>query len=198
MGRHSKYTDKAGIYKLTCNVNNKIYIGKSINIRRRFNRHKDSLRIKHRKRSYFEDAIKKYGWESFKVEILEIVENFDKLKDNHNLLERESYYINMFDATNPNKGYNICKVSTDRTGIPCSEETKEKLRHANLGKKCSEETKRKMRESALNLSDEKRKRQTGKHLSEETKQKLREINLGKTLSEEHKEKIRQSHLLRLK
>lgn len=194
-GRYSKYPNKAGIYKFKCIINNKIYIGKSINIRDRINSHRYTLsETKKRKRGYFESAIKKHGWHSFEFEILEIVEDFDKHKDNDDLLKREAYYIELFDSADPNKGYNLCKYSNDRTGVPCSEESKEKLRQANLGKKHSEETKLKMRESAAGLTEEKRKRQCGIPLKTETKEKLRQINLGKTLSNDHKEKIRQSHL----
>jgi|694.fasta_scaffold00065_44 group I intron endonuclease len=182
-GRYSKYPNKAGIYKFKCIINDKIYIGKSINIRDRINSHRYTLsETNKRKKGYFESAIKKYGWDSFEFEILEIVEDFDKHKDNDDLLKREAYYIKLFDSTDPNKGYNLCKYSSDRTGVPCSEESKEKLRQANLGKKHSEETKLKMKESSAKLTKDKQKRQSGRPLPEETKRKLSKINKGKTPS----------------
>ena len=98
MGNPSIYPNKVGIYKLTCDNNGKIYIGKSVNIKQRLNNHKHSWKSS-KKRWYLQNAIIKHGGESFNVEILEIVENFNKLKDNDILLEREEYYINVYDTT---------------------------------------------------------------------------------------------------
>ncbi len=81
-------------------------------------------------------------------------------------------------------------------GIPCSNETKEKLRKINLGKKQSpetikkrvlkligkkrtEETKKKMSKSAMG-----NKRWLGKHHTEETKKKLSKIHKGKRIGED--------------
>lgn len=73
-----------------------------------------------------------------------------------------------------------------KKGIPLTEEQKEKLRLANLGKKQSEETKRKRIETRIKNGNNK--------LSEEHKQLLRQSRLGKKLSEETKERIRQKKL----
>lgn len=45
MGKHIIYPKAAGIYKLTCDNNGKIYIGKSINIRKRLESHKNCKNI---------------------------------------------------------------------------------------------------------------------------------------------------------
>lgn len=169
---------KAGIYKLICNKNGKSYIGKSINILRRIKEHKNS-----KADNILQRAVLKYGWDSFDVEILEIVENFDKLTDNDSLLDKEAYYIELFDTTNRENGYNICKFSTDKTGVPCSAETKEKLRQAHLGKILDEEHKEKIRQARIGF----------KH-SDEDKENMRQAHLGYKQSDEHKEKIRQAHL----
>lgn len=137
MGRHSKYPKAAGIYKLTCIVNNKIYIGKAIDIRKRFARHKQGHK---QDNSMIANAIRKHGWVSFKIEYLELFENFDK-QNNQLLLDLESKYIKEYNSTEKSVGYNYCEYSSDQTGIPRSKETKEKLRLANLGKKHSLETK---------------------------------------------------------
>jgi group I intron endonuclease len=188
MGNHFKYPKEAGIYKITCSVNGKIYIGKSVNIYYRLGRHKSCAK-KLVGKWYFEHALIKYGWESFNVEILEIFENYDKERDKFKLLERESYFIKLFDSTNKTIGYNICEYSNDGSGnsrLPHSEETKEKIRQSLLGRKrdpFSDEVKRKMSQSAL-----------GRPKFDETREKLRKANLGKKLSEDHKEKMRQANL----
>ena len=215
MREYSGYPSKAGIYKLIDSFG-KVYIGKSVNIRVRLNAHKN---YKHdcKSKSYLKNAILKYGWNSFTVEILELFENFDKLKDNQNLLIREAYYIELVDASNKEYGYNLCKFSTDRTGIPMSdqardklrkarlgtrmsEETKEKLRNGRVGKKFSEEHKRKLREARANnpmSEDHKeklRKANVGKIMSDDTKEKLRQCNLGKVVSDETRKKLRNINL----
>lgn len=188
--RHPK---EAGIYKITCIENSKVYIGKAVNIRQRIYSHKSS---KHK--YYFQRAILKHGWENFKVEILEIFANFDKLKDNGALLEREAYYIELFDSTNIKKGYNICKYSTDLTGRKLTKEHKEKLRQSRLGKKHSEETKNKLRkpmseETKTKIKNIKLGVKRNKPFSEETRDKMRQNNLGKKHSEETREKISKSN-----
>jgi group I intron endonuclease len=201
MGNYSEYPTDAGIYKITCKNNGKIYIGKAINLRNRINNHKN---VKRRSKGmfYFQYALLKYGWESFTVEILEIVKDFDKFKDNKILLEKEAFYINLFDSTNLDKGYNRCKFSTDSTGIPCSKETKIKIGNANRGKRPSAETRKKLREFRLGKkhSKETREKMSKSRLgntfrkdalhSEDTKRKMSESRLGKKHSEESKEKMR--------
>lgn len=194
METNAKYWKVSGVYKLACKNNGKVYIGKAVNIGRRLNDHKNSKKDG-KGNCYFQHAILKHGWESFNIEILEIFENFDKLNDNDKLLQRESYYIELFDSTNRDIGYNRCKFSSDNTGRvrseehkqklrhPRSEETKERIRQARLGKKTSDETKEKLRQANL-----------GKKRSEDTKAKIGMKSLGRTHSDETKEKIRQSKL----
>lgn len=197
MSNHSNYPKKAGIYKLTCN--DKVYIGKAVNIYNRICGHK-SCEKKLTGRYHLQHAIIKYGWDAFDVEVLEVFENFDKLKDNKTLLEKESYYIKLYDSSNRDKGYNICKFSNDSTGKIVSQETREKLSRVHLGKVTSEETKEKIRQGNLGkiLSEETKEkiRQTklAHPMSEEAREHLRNCYLGKPRSEETKEKIRQTKL----
>lgn len=96
------------------------------------------------------EAIKKYGKENFKREILEIC-------DINKNLELESKYIKEHNTLVPN-GYNILehgeynefteelrkKLSESKKGRKFSDEHKEKLSKARIGKKLSEDTKNKM------------------------------------------------------
>ena len=57
-----------GIYKITNNINGKVYIGQSNNIQRRFSEHQtkgESSRIP------IDVAIQKYGKENFSFEVIE-------------------------------------------------------------------------------------------------------------------------------
>lgn len=78
------------IYKVTNNVNNKVYIGQSVfDIQKRFKEHlRDSRKESNCCRPFY-DAINKYGQENFSISIIEEVEN-EKLN------EREQYWISYF------------------------------------------------------------------------------------------------------
>lgn len=86
------------IYKITNNINNKIYIGKTnYNIEKRFREHiLDSRRRKKEKRPLY-NAMNKYGVENFSIEI---VEECSPSMAN----EREIYWIEYYDSFK--NGYN--------------------------------------------------------------------------------------------
>jgi hypothetical protein len=86
-----------GIYKITCLVNNKSYIGQSVSIKRRWATHKRELASGVHYNTYLQRAYNKYGKENFVYEILELCPK-EKLN------EREQFYINIFDAFK--NGYN--------------------------------------------------------------------------------------------
>ena len=84
------------IYKITNKINNKVYIGQSKDVHRRFLEH-----ISGRKNgtSVIHNAIEKYGVENFKIETIE--------KDIENYNEREIYWIDCYNSTDRKFGYNI-------------------------------------------------------------------------------------------
>lgn len=85
------------IYKITNDVNDKVYIGQtSRDIDTRFDEHCSETRG----HSRLHNAIQKFGWTHFQVEEVESVP-LNKLD------EREIYWINYYQATDPEKGYNI-------------------------------------------------------------------------------------------
>lgn len=152
------------VYKHTF-PNNKVYIGiTKNNVSRRW------INGNGYNSQYVYRAIKKYGWENIKHEVL--FENLTKEEAE----QKEINLIAHYKSNQTQHGYNI-SGGGNHAGI-MAETTKEKLRQINKGKILSENTKEKIREA--------RSRQI---ISEETKQKLRAKNLGKKLSEEHKKKI---------
>lgn len=54
------------IYKITNNVNGQVYIGQTCNFKKRFCAHKSAKSMT----SYLHAAIRKYGWDIFKMEII--------------------------------------------------------------------------------------------------------------------------------
>lgn len=85
------------IYIIKNKINDKVYIGQSINAQRRFISHLSRAKI-NSDHSPIHDAINKLGKENFYLEILEKqISNYD---------EREKYWIKYYNSIVPN-GYNL-------------------------------------------------------------------------------------------
>ena len=108
------------IYKATNKKNGKIYIGQTVQTLKERNRHRlygDTI---------FDRAYKKYGESGFDWEILEEVDDIDLLN------ELESYWIEYYDATNKEKGYNL-KGGGGNAYL--TEYVKSKIGQAQIGEK---------------------------------------------------------------
>lgn len=104
------------IYKVTNIINNKIYIGQTIqSLKERKRQHYKFAKSK--KNYKFSNALNKYDANNFIWEILEDNISVDKLND------REVYYIELHDCFN--KGYNSTPGKYDRFIRGCSKEYKE-------------------------------------------------------------------------
>lgn len=108
----------------------------------------------------FYNAIKKYGWNNFKHEILYSGLNEISAK----MIEEDLIYY----YKSLNISYNITDGGDGTKGVIMSEESRLKMSNAKKGKPSNRK---------------------GFHLSEETKEKLRQANLGKHHSEETRLKI---------
>lgn len=153
----------------------------------------------YRHNQYITNAIRKYGWDNIKHEIL-----FEGLTKEE-AEQKEIELIKLYKSNQKEYGYNI-ENGGNHNGKH-SEETKKKISKSNIGKKMppmSEATKKRLSEKLKNrkISEDTKaklrealkgnKNSLGIKLSEEQKQHLREINLGKKLSEETKQKISSS------
>jgi group I intron endonuclease len=170
-------------------VNNKIYIGQSLDINKRFKRHLRELKNNIHTNDHLQRSWNKYGKNNFKFEIIEQVEE-------NQLNSREVYWIEYYKSHNSEYGYN--KTLGGDSEIP-TEETKLKLSQASKGKPKSEQHKKNLwknrnkqvsKETRKKLSEAAKKRvQQGEYFSIEVRKRLSEINKGKKLSEETKRKI---------
>lgn len=126
---------ESGVYKILNTINNKFYIGSSVNIQNRMRQHKYFCKNKIYKRTKLNSAFIKYNEEDFKIIILELVE--DKTK----LAEREQYYLN-----NLKPDYNTCPTAYSMLGRECSLETRQKKRETmlKLGSTITEEGRKKI------------------------------------------------------
>ena len=119
------------IYKYENTFNHKVYIGQTIDEKKRFSAHKSAIIEKN---PHFHAAIKKYGFENFNYEVLfriqcELTEYVKIVLD-----EMEMYYINKFNSTNPIYGYNITSGGGGTIGYKLSEEHKKKISDAMKSK----------------------------------------------------------------
>ena len=157
------------IYIIKNTLNNKVYIGQTINIPEyRFKQHIEASTSK--KNQAITQAIDKYGRDRFYIDVLE---QGDFNKKELNALEIE--YIKKYDSLSPN-GYNLTTGGKSNGSI--SEETRKRMSEAQKGKTVSEETKEKLREANI-----------GKKLDENTKKLLSDISLNLWKNPEFREKV---------
>lgn len=93
----------AFIYKITNLQNNKVYIGQTAtSLDRRFRQHQTAAFTLCLKRPLY-NAMRKYGLDSFKIELLEEVSSSEAS-------EREQFYIKLYESFAPlGKGYNATR-----------------------------------------------------------------------------------------
>lgn len=192
------------IYKTTCLVNGKIYIGK----------HEGDCNDNYLgSGELFLKAVRKYGRKNFKREILRHCNTLHELKI------WEHVFIKKYHSQNPEIGYNIAdgdvnttefnpaKLPSIRKKMSCS--IKKAYSNSELRQKKSKDTKKYFEEhpeARLNLSEHNKQRfqdkrnhpMYGKKQSVESNEKNRQSHLGTKLSEETKRKISQSVLKRYK
>lgn len=167
------------IYKLTNLINNKIYIGQTIEpkARLRMYRYKSKNPVE-----IIEHAMAKHGFDNFKMEIIDQCESYEEI----NKLEEK--YISEFNCIIPN-GYNVSRGGEGRSH-PHSEETKSKLsaqktafyqqRLQETGSKITEEERQKLSLSHLGKPSGRK----GCHLTEEQKQHISQVQKGRKQSKE--------------
>jgi len=170
-----------GIIYRAISPSNKLYYGKTVrSLQKRI--------LEHYRRKVnwsFSNALRKYGIEKFKFEIIE-THSSESLKElNDKLSEREKYWIKLHKTTNPKNGYNMTKGGDGTPGHSYifSEEHIQKLRESHRGIIQSEEQKRKKSQKLL-----------GRKKTEEHKKHISEGRKGIIFSKEHCENMRKAKL----
>jgi group I intron endonuclease len=168
------------IYSIKNVVNGHFYIGSAINLKSRLKKHFNLLRNKKHHSIRLQRAFDKYGEKSFKVDIIE------HINDSNVLIQREQYWINFL-----NPEYNMTKIAGKNChlGMKRSQETKDRISKSLLGRRLSEEHK----QSVSNTL-------SGRELPEEHKQNIRNgLNKSEKFknaihSEERNNKIRNTRI----
>lgn len=166
-----------GIYKIT-NPNGCIYIGQSVDVKRRLNEYKKLKGCGSNTRLL--NSLKKYGFNKHKIEVIE-----ECLPDELN--EKEIHYINLFQSFNTNHGLNLHSGGNNHT---ISEETRDKLRKSHLGQKAWNKGLTKKDDDRLKiLGKNHSQKMKGRKASDDTKGKMRIARIGQKHTEETKKKL---------
>lgn len=159
-----------GIYRIHNLIDDKSYIGQSVDIEARLECHRAGGLGFMKSNIHLQRAIQKYGLENFEFIVLEECKREE-------LNEKEMYYIELYDSFN--SGYNMTLGGKGVLGLkkPHSEETKKKLSESwDYDKHITPEFRRKLSES---WSYE-------KHVTPERIAKQSEALKGKKFTEEHR------------
>lgn len=190
------------IYKITNNINGKVYIGQTINPDYRWYKHKYLAQRGSKRHLY--SAMRHYGIDNFSFEIIE--ECGDELLD-----ERERYWINITHSTDSSVGYNktfggeggntwILNNHKEDTSRLLSKKLKghrvnlnaiHMMAESRRGSTLSEEQKNKISESLregyrtgrIKANPPPHFDRTGCHQPESAKQKISQSRLGKSYEE---------------
>ncbi len=188
------------IYKVTCLVNNKIYIGqttKSLNVRK--TGHWNDLKRRNKTKTRFQRALLKYGQDNFIWEILD-----ESAKTLEELNQKEIDYIKLYNSINKNKGYNSDfggknSVRPKELGLKVSKKLKENYANGYLPPLKDKHHTKETIENMINIKKTIPVWNKGKHLSKETCEKIRIAMTGnrnpfygKKHDEQTMEKIRQT------
>lgn len=134
------------IYQIRNKLDGKIYIGSAKNFTKRKSTHIRLLKKGSHHSRYLQNAWNKHGEVNFEFSILQKADEKDAYNIENQLIESLKPEYNMmmcvFSHIGMKRSNETCKkISKALTGKPLSEEHKEKVRQANLGKKQSQSTK---------------------------------------------------------
>lgn len=175
---------KTGIYCIRNLQSNNIYIGSSVNIKKRWTTHLCQLRKNSHHSNYLQRSFNKYGESSFLFSVMETCTK-------ENLIEREQHYINLL-----NPRYNISKIAGNVLGVKRTEETKLKLSLSHKGQKAWNKGIPATEEQKTESSNRRRGKISGakgKKWSLESKEKLSVSKKGK-ISHDNRIKVLQFDL----
>ncbi len=171
----------SGIYRIVCVKNGRYYYGSSKNIHARWNAHLSQLKNCKHNNLYMQRVWNKHGESSFRVELVEAVEE-------SRLLEIEQRYLNehvgksncmnvALDAMAPMRGrLNPAAGKLFGDDNPSKRpEVKQKISQSLMGHEISDETKRKISQSKVGKSNG----WLGRTHFPEARRKISEANTGK-------------------
>ena len=194
----------SGIYEIRNLENNKRYIGSSNNIHRRWLGHRWDLENNRHHSKHLQKAWDKYGSDVFQLFVLEavLVEELE---------ERERYFVELYDSTNGDFGYNETfggkgcpgrkisqdtrdKISKSNKGRTLSDISKQRISEAGIGRKHTQETKEKMSKSRKGVPQWWNIKGGEHNYTQEYRDKISKLHKGKKRSKEVGDRISESKL----
>jgi len=164
----------SGIYKITCTVNGKIYIGSAINLYKRLAYHRWELRNGRHENSYLQRTWNKYGESAFVFEVIELVMPWSRV-------DRENYWLKTLRPFDRNIGFNTCETAGEVPSL--------------IGHSVSAESRAKMSRAAQNRGmqseaiEAMRRFNTGRKHTPEHIEKVAAAHRGKKIKPEQLEKM---------
>lgn len=118
------------VYKITNTLNGKVYIGQTVDYRKRKVGHFSYLRRNAHRNRYLQKSFNKYGESSFKMEIIKecAVDELDKL---------EIYYMRKYNSIDKTLGYNMVIGGNTNKSFP--DYIRQKMSRSQRGRIISEE-----------------------------------------------------------
>jgi group I intron endonuclease len=166
----------SGLYQIKNTISGGVYIGRSVDVDNRLTHHRNELRRGVHRNRRLQNSWNKYGLEAFKFQLL-----WEKSPDE--LYELEGFVLEFL--WGDERLYNHYKLSYggfepgNKIGcFPRSEETRERMRQAFIGRVFSDEHRNKIRVL-----------KTGLKASEATRKKMSQAKIGKPRSASFSEKM---------
>lgn len=179
---------KSGVYQIVNTVNQKRYIGCSVNIQQRCRKHREKLTKNTHENAHLQAAWNKYGKVAFTFEVIEYCE--DEI-----ILMREDYWAKLTMVTNDEYGYNIRHTDPSGKAKMSEESIKRGVEsRRKIGTKMSDEGKIAISEKIKERWRKWRETNKRKPKSVYYKNYYKKVEVDKRKlghSEETKEKIRQ-------
>ena len=179
------------IYKITCLVTDRVYIGKTNNPIRRFSEHIIGLTSGTHKNPHLQEDYDKYGLNNFSFQVIDEIEN-------NNIYEQEDYWIDYYGGIESDKVYNMKNSKTN------NKEIRYKNKQAMLGDshpmRGKHHTKEAIEKIKLNAKTNPNYGMRGKHHTLQTINKIKQnpgiySNLGKRkYTQELVDKLREEFL----
>lgn len=164
------------IYKIECMVNNKVYIGQTVNFKARIQNHLGVLNNNKHTNPFLQDDFNQFGQNNFSFEIIDTANSLEES------LQKETYWINYYGGIDNDTTYNV--KGNDKDNKEYAKRKSKTLKcDAFRGHTHSEDSKNKISNSlkdayknGVHKSPEKRYGEAnsfyGKHHTEETRQQL--------------------------
>ena len=170
-----------GIYSITCVIDGKVYVGRSVRIESRWKSHKNALRRGDHSNAHLQRAWSLYGEESFKFEVLE-----ECSKEETPV--REAHWQQVVGIGDDDRCYNL--LVEDGTGsFSLDASTRLKMSEAMLGKKKSDAHRKNIARATKEYAIEHGSPKKGVAVSDEQRKKISETLKGRKRAPGVTEKI---------